>query len=244
MVLVAAVVTGSTAPPRTIRILQMNLCNSGIAGCYTGRAVQQATALIAAESPDVVALNEVCRDDVAALGEAVGKAGWTVVSAFHPAPDRRTGQATLCRNGQPFGIGLVMRLPRPTQTTTHPGAYPMQDPGDPEERVWLCLAAAGRFTACTTHLAINPAIALAQCRHLLSAVISARPALAAGDFNLRDMRECVPPGYHSRNDEGLQHVVATTGVTLRSGRPIDMAGATDHPALLVAGALTRDTGHD
>ncbi len=252
LVLVAATVTGSIVVRPGVLVLQFNLCDSGIAACYTGRAVRQAAAIIAARSPDVVTLSEVCRDSVTALGTAMREAspGGTVVPAFYPAPDRRTGQATRCRDGQPFGVGLILRFADPIQTVTHASKYPMQDRDDPEERVWLCVAAAARFVACSTHLAINPSIAVAQCGYLLGTAIPAlrpRSAMAGGDFNLRrdgepSMRGCVPPGYVSRGDGGLQHVVATNDFTVRASERIDMAGTTDHPALLVRATLGSGVG--
>ena len=96
-----------------LRVLQMNLCNSGLAGCYTGHAVAAAAAVIRAEAPDVVTLNEVCQNDMAALQAAVAAPDHlgTVASVFQPALDRRTGAAFRCDNGRPYGIGLVARRP-------------------------------------------------------------------------------------------------------------------------------------
>ena len=51
-------------PGPSLRVLQLNLCDSGLAGCYTGRAVRAAAEVVRGERPDVVTLNEVCRDDV------------------------------------------------------------------------------------------------------------------------------------------------------------------------------------
>jgi endonuclease/exonuclease/phosphatase family protein len=130
----------------SVRVLQMNLCDSGHAHCYTGRSVAEASEVIRAEVPDVVTVNEVCQDDVAAL-EAVLTGGGgdsgsrgTVVSAFQAAWDRRTGAAIRCRNGRPYGIALVARLAAtPQGYDAVGGAYPMQDAGSPELRAWLCL---------------------------------------------------------------------------------------------------------
>ncbi|SCF11583.1 hypothetical protein GA0074696_2822 [Micromonospora purpureochromogenes] len=96
--------TGATA----LRVLQLNLCNSGRAGCYTGRSVPEAAAVIGAEAPDLVTLNEICQDDVAVLEHAFAAVhgGGTVVSAFKAAGDRPTGAVTRCRNGQPYGVAL------------------------------------------------------------------------------------------------------------------------------------------
>ncbi|MFG1869658.1 hypothetical protein [Micromonospora arborensis] len=56
-----------TTEPTILRVLQMNLCNSGRAGCYTGRSLTRAAEVISAEAPDLVTLNEICQDDVTAL---------------------------------------------------------------------------------------------------------------------------------------------------------------------------------
>src|SRR3954453_13376634 len=59
--------SGETA----VRVLQMNLCNSGRADCYSGgRAVSMAATLISHDRPDMVSVNEACRDDVGVLKRA------------------------------------------------------------------------------------------------------------------------------------------------------------------------------
>jgi len=247
---VAAGVTGSAGPRDVVVVLQMNLCASGFAGCYTGRSVEYAAKLIKIHRPDVVAVNEVCGSDVAVLETAVREisAGSVVASAFQVVPAGVNGLLTRCRDGQEYGIGLIARLARPIQTPEFQGSpYPMQDAGHPEQRVWLCLRAAGRFVACTTHLSISAPTAFAQCGYLLgTAVPSLRAgavqpvrALVSGDFNLgyegtAGLRACMPPGYLSRTDGGLQHLVATSDFAVRASTRIDMGGTTDHPGLLVS----------
>ena len=148
----------------------MNLCNSGLAGCYTGLAVATAVAVVRAQEPDVVTLNEVCRADVAVLARASGAAA----SAFRPAMDRRTGEAVHCLDGEPYGIAVLTR--RPAKLTTG-GIYPTQDPTGPEQRAWLCLDTTD-LAACTTHLDNgNAAVARAQCDYLLG---TAFPSMRAG----------------------------------------------------------------
>jgi hypothetical protein len=244
---------GAAGPPS--RVLQLNLCDSGIAGCYTGRSVAQAAAVMRAEAPDVVTLNEVCRGDVDVLRQALLDAhpGGTVGSAFRAAGDRRTGGDFRCLDGQSYGIGVLARLPAPGHGdatgggyATDGGLYPAQDIGDPEERAWLCLSAAAAFYACTTHLASTSAtVALDQCRYLLGVALPElhrgrgyRPTVVGGDLNLRyggspDVRSCVPPGYARRDDGGVQHVLATPDLTVGSSATVGMAGTTDHPGLLV-----------
>jgi endonuclease/exonuclease/phosphatase family protein len=191
-------VTGAITPVPggdATRVLQLNLCNSGLAGCFTGRAVDRAVAVIHAEEPDVVTLNEVCEGDVPVLERALADSGpgGATLSAFRAAGDRRTGGAVRCRNGQRYGIGIVARLRADGRTGTPAptlgGIFPMQDVDQPEQRAWLCVGglfdtrparprALGvlksppnpgtTFTACTTHLdSSNPAVARAQCGYLL-----------------------------------------------------------------------------
>ncbi|MEU5910044.1 endonuclease/exonuclease/phosphatase family protein [Micromonospora sp. NPDC047527] len=228
-------------------MLQMNLCNSGRAGCYTGRSVARAAEVINAERPDLVTLNEICQDDVPALRRVFAEVhtGGKVVSAFQAAGDRPSGADTRCRNGKSYGIGLLTRLSAPdTRHTVHSGIHPTQDVADPEERAWLCVHVDSTLHACTTHLAATSrTVALAQCGHLLDGILPAirrstgyAPTVLAGDLNLRagdpDVRACAPPGYLRVDDGALQHVLASTDITLRRTRTVLMDGATDHAALL------------
>jgi hypothetical protein len=259
---VCVLATGSAAPGRTpvppsesaevldvpVRLLQMNLCNSGLAGCYTGASVSRAAAVIRAVGPDLVTLNEVCQDDVPRLERALTDAGpgGVVVSAFQAAADRRTGGPFHCRNGRPYGIGLMARLESPlVDRITVGGTFPVQDSRDSEERAWLCLDATA-FTACTTHLVnTSPGIAREQCRYLLGTAIPSvrsRGGTAAtvlgGDLNLLSggspgVQSCLPGGGHRADDGDVQHVVTSSEFTIRSSRSIDMNGTTDHPGLLV-----------
>ncbi|WP_344386598.1 endonuclease/exonuclease/phosphatase family protein [Asanoa iriomotensis] len=215
--------------PRLLDMVQMNLCNSGWAGCYTGRSVATAAAVIRAERPDVVTLNEICRGDADALARAGGMA-----VAFQPAVDRRIGQPIVCRDGEPYGIGLLVRAPG--DQPARGGTYPVQDPGGPEGRAWLCAPTAGGFVACTTHLvSTNPFVALAQCRHFFTVAVAAFPGrvVVGGDFNLGDLTPCLPPNYVTDSDGGVQHVAVAGAARTGRQRVIDMAGTTDHPALSV-----------
>jgi endonuclease/exonuclease/phosphatase family metal-dependent hydrolase len=197
--LLAQARVSTAAGPLPVRVLQLNLCGSGFAVCYTGQAVARAGSVIRAQAPDVVTLNEVCAGDLAVLHRALAEAhhGGGVVDAFTPALDRRTGGPVRCRDGRPYGIGVVVWSPADLPGhAVRSGIYPMQDPRQPELRAWLCLTTAsttaGPLTACTTHLASgSPAVTLAQCRNLVTAVLPAllsqpgRPGLVVGgDLNL------------------------------------------------------------
>jgi hypothetical protein len=82
---------GATGP--SLRALQLNLCDSGIASCYSGRSVAAAAAVIHERRPDIVTLNEVCRGDVSELKQAMSDSHRStfVASAFKP---RRTAPLT------------------------------------------------------------------------------------------------------------------------------------------------------
>ena len=235
----------------SVRVLQLNLCSSGIAGCFTGRSTERAAAVIRAEPPDLVTLNEACQDDVTDLERALADAvpDGTVVSAFQPARDGRTGEPYRCRNGRQYGIGLISRWPSVPGTTPNGGIYPAQDQEDPEERAWLCLDAAADppVAICTTHLAYTKReVAGAQCRYLFDTVIAqiraragAAPVVLGGDLNLGngdnpDLKACLPSNSALVDDGGQQHVIATPEYAVDDYKTIDLRGTTDHPGLLVA----------
>ncbi|MEU8408140.1 endonuclease/exonuclease/phosphatase family protein [Micromonospora sp. NPDC048842] len=246
---------GDAAQPTVLRMLQLNLCNSGRAGCYSGRAMARAAEVISIEAPDLVTLNEICAGDVSDLQSVFQTVhpGRTVVAAFQAAGDRPSGDDTRCRNGQRFGIGLLTHVRTPTTPrTVYAGTHPTQDLADPEERAWLCVDVDGALLACTTHLsATGYRVALTQCDHLLDTILPTisrnagyAPTVLGGDLNLRagtdpDVRSCTPPGHQRVDDGRLQHVTATTDITLCCRSLVPMHGTTDHPGLLVA--LTIDS---
>lgn len=242
----ATPLTFDGAAAARLRVLQMNLCNSGFAGCYTGRSVTAAAAVIRAQTPDVVTLNEVCQNDMAVLEEALADGKGATASVFQPAMDRRTGAAFQCDNGRPYGIGVVIRRASASaRFTSARGIYPAQDTRDPEERAWVCVDAVG-VEACTTHLANTDAsVAEAQCRYLFGTVIPGVRArggpthvVLGGDLNLQvggspDLRSCVPDADRRADDGGVQNVVVTSEFGIASHQAINMGGTTDHPGLLV-----------
>ena len=249
---------GVGAPGRSWRVLQFNLCDSGIASCYSGRSVRAAATVIREWRPDVVTVNEVCRKDVSELGRALSAAdqGMVLTAAFEPAVNRRNDGPFRCRNGQPYGIG-VLAMPNTSGSgeRRYDGRYPTQDLSDPEERVWLCIPADGIY-ACTTHTAsTSTAVALAQCRYLTQTVVTtlrsrhgAVPVVVGADFNLpvgrsAGIQPCLEHRYGSAGDEGRQDVVASSGLTITSSAVIDMHGTTDHPALFVELARARTKIH-
>ena len=119
--LAGVLVTGATtAPPGGdgARVLQLNLCNSGLAGCFTGRAVDRAAAVIRAEEPDVVTLNEVCEGDVPSWSGRSPTAGRAT------RPSRRSAQrgtgAPAARSAAATGSGTGSASWRGCAPTTAP----------------------------------------------------------------------------------------------------------------------------
>ncbi len=254
--LAGAVVSGraagswaSASAGSSLRELQFNLCDSGIATCYTGRSVRTAATVIRSERPDVVTLNEVCRKDVATLARALSAARGNrpVAAAFKAARDRATDGPYRCVNGQTYGIGVLALLtPADTRYRTYSGVYPRQDLADPEERVWVCIDLPTGLLTCTTHTAAaSRTVALAQCRYFLNTAlpklrreVGDLPVTLGADLNLQadgtpSPQSCLPHGYQRADDGLLQDVIASRNIAVRSHTVIDMHGATDHPALLV-----------
>jgi hypothetical protein len=232
-------------------VLQLNLCNSGLAGCYDGgRSVPEAATAIQGSAPDVVTLNEICQNDVVQLSSTLAGvySGSTVVWAFKAAADRRTGAPYKCKNGQDYGIGLIAHIPGTyAGHQIFSGIYAAQDTASAEERAWLCIQATGSFYACTTHLAsTSGSIALSQCKDLTNNIIPSvrsagggyAPTVIGGDLNLKfhgspDAQSCVPPGYFRKGDSDVQHIMATTDLAFSSSRKIAMSH-TDHDGWFVA----------
>ncbi|HEU4423853.1 MAG TPA: endonuclease/exonuclease/phosphatase family protein, partial [Pilimelia sp.] len=230
-------------------VLQMNLCNSGMSlgACYSfGRAVDEAVGKIRQHRPDLVTLQEVCRDDL------YGRRGWGRLAramadlygsehisvSFVPAGDGVTGDSYRCVNGEPFGIAVMHRY---AALDVHSSAYGSQDRSG-ELRVWMCTTVLqGRLTGCTTHLSTRPDVAMRQCLEVMS-ILTSSPwvmpeVIAAGDFNLtqepgrpQNVRDCAPADYDLSGDGSVQHAFFTGGVPLLGGGHERMRW-TDHPLL-------------
>jgi hypothetical protein len=194
------------------RVLQMNLCDSGLARCYptlnNGRSPAEAAALIRSTRPDLVTANEICRADAMGVLLAAVRQDWPgdwVFAAFMPVYDRRTRGPYRCADGDRYGIGVLGRVPaaRWRGVLGFGGSYPdpraagaagTQDPRSEEVRGWLCVDVAGSYYGCTTHLAnTSRQVAARQCGYLTGTVLPALaaredrtlPAVVGGDLNLR-----------------------------------------------------------
>jgi len=224
----------------TVRVLQLNICHSGVAGCYTGEAVMtKAVSVISSTRPQVLSVNEACSGDVPRLRAAMGAAQAVFVAAQRP-----NGAPVTCVNGEQYG-NIVLVADELAGGPGVTGRYAAQDDST-EMRVWACLPAGG-LSACTTHLsARSGTTALAQCRELMARAdgyAATGPVVVAGDMNLRhggspNVQDCNRAGFYRKGDGSVQHVFATTSLAFVSGQTIDMGGTTDHPGWLVTVTMT------
>jgi len=245
MTSVAAVPAGAAT---TFVLLQMNLCNSGVARppCYSfGRAVDEAVEKIHRYPPELVTLQEVCHDDLyarhswgrlaRAMADLYGSRHISV--GFVPAFNRDTNDWYRCANGELYGVALLVH---DTGLDLHDGWYGNQDSSE-ETRAWACTTVIkGRLTGCTTHLSTHPDVAMRQCHELMS--ILAAPwvlpeVIVAGDFNLssapgrpHDVQDCALANYDRRGDGALQQVFFTRNIHWLRGTAEAMRW-TDHPLL-------------
>jgi hypothetical protein len=249
---ITSVATTASVQLGTFRELQMNLCNSGQAGCYAhDRSPGEAAALIRRYRPVVVTLNEICARNILdprgaislAMAGVAGQDGDTTAFAmFTPALDRTTGMPYHCTDGDLYGIGIVGRGLAVSDPTRF--LYRNQKPTTPELRAAVCATVDG-YDICTTHLESDgAAVAAAQCRELMDDHVSQfrqatadRPTVVGGDLNLGDLGQqpalgCVPRDWHSQGDRGVQHVLWTDDFHFVAARTIHLR-YTDHPALLV-----------
>lgn len=231
--------------------LQMNLCNSGHAGCYAdGYAIDEGAYMIYLLMPDLVTVNEVCLGDVAndlAPAMAGAWAGDWAFYVFMPAATA-AGTPVTCTNGDEYGVAVIGHLPDSMYYgfDAFGGHYGNQDSGN-EKRAFACLYAIDHYYACTTHLtSSSEPIALAQCLELLTGVIPAirayegvyRPTVIGGDLNLEydtgdpeNVQNCVPSGYTRKGDGNVQHIMATNDTPFYDTETYLMF-YTDHQAFL------------
>jgi endonuclease/exonuclease/phosphatase family metal-dependent hydrolase len=224
--------------PATYTLMQMNVCLSGLAGCY-GKAdypavVEEAVDRIRQVDPDAVTLNEVCRRDVARIARRTG---------YHLRFSRVIYGGERLRCVRPGGRGLfgIAVLTQGRVEDTDSRDFEAQ--AGPERRRWLCVATRAGVDVCAAHLNTRSPVEIegndAQCVELaglLARRAAARTVAFGGDVNRRE--SCAPPGLWARTDEsaeqapGLQHVYGSD--TLRSpSAEVVPAEHTDHDVLLV-----------
>jgi endonuclease/exonuclease/phosphatase family metal-dependent hydrolase len=238
LVLALAGCGGSPEHDSTYALMQMNLCLSGLAGCYGRTAypavVAEATARIRAARPDAVTINEACRGDVETIARRTG---------YHARFSRVVYRGELLECVRPGGRGLfgdAVLTKAPVERTRN---QDFKAQAGLERRRWLCVTTAGDVDVCTAHLNTQAANEVAgneaQCAELkviLARRAAARTVVFGGDVNRRG--SCAPRGEWTRTDRsagqapGLQHVYGSRVLRSPTARVLP-AEHTDHDVLLV-----------
>ena len=238
-------VAAAMPPPAgsSYTLMQMNLCLSGLAGCYAKvqypAELQEAVSVIAQAHPDAVTFNEACRNDVALIARRTG---------YHVRFSRIIyfGKPLPCIH--PGGRGLFGDAVLTRAAIVHTDSEPFPAQAGPEQRRWLCVSTRVGVAVCTAHLASHEPIEVAandpQCAEL-AALLARRAAghtvLFGGDVNR--LLSCAPHDFWARTDRsahqdpGLQQIYGTRSLGSPSAR-VEPAAHTDHAILLVRAHLT------
>jgi endonuclease/exonuclease/phosphatase family metal-dependent hydrolase len=218
--------------------MQMNLCLSGLAGCYSKAAypavVEEAAARIRDAHPDAVTFNEACRNDVAQIARRTG---------YHLRFSRVIygGERLLCvRPGERGLFGDAVLTEAAVERTDNED---FRAQAGPERRRWLCVTTRAGVDVCTTHLNTRTTVERAgneaQCVELgavLARRAAARAVIFGGDVNRA--RSCAPDGFWTRTDRsaaqapGLQHVYGSSALRSPTAEVVP-ARRSDHDVLLV-----------
>jgi endonuclease/exonuclease/phosphatase family metal-dependent hydrolase len=239
--------TGGPAPAAPARsstytLMQMNLCLSGLAGCYGKTAypavVEEAVARIRDAHPDAVTFNEACRGDIARIARRTG---------YHLRFSRVIYHGERLRCVRPGGRGLFGDAVLAEAAIDSSDSRDFETQAGIERRRWLCVTTRADVDVCTAHLNTRSPIEVegndAQCAELAE-LLARRAASGAvafgGDVNRRD--SCAPAGVWTRTDTsaqqapGLQHVYGSGALRSPSAEVVP-ATHTDHDVLLVRARL-------
>jgi len=216
----------------------MNLCLSGLAGCYGKTAypavLEEAVARIRDTEPDAVTINEACRNDVARIARQAGyRLSFSrVIYLGAPLPCIR-----------PAGRGLFGDAVLTKAAVEHKDNRDFVAQAGIERRRWLCVTTRDGVDVCTAHLNTRTPLEIAgndpQClelTELLARRAATRTVIFGGDVNRRG--SCAPDGLwtrtdgSARQDPGDQQVYGS-GALHRPSAEVLPATHTDHDFLLV-----------
>jgi endonuclease/exonuclease/phosphatase family metal-dependent hydrolase len=226
------------AASSTYTLMQMNLCLSGLAGCYGKVAypavVEEAVARIRQAHPDAVTFNEACRGDVARIARRTG---------YHLRFSRVIYRGQRLRCVRPGGRGLFGDAVLTKAAIESTDNHDFTAQAGIERRRWLCVTTRVHVDVCTAHLNTRTSTEVtgndAQCVELaalLARRADAHTVIFGGDVNRR--RSCAPDGVWTRTDRsaqqapGLQHVYGSGALRSPSAEVVP-ATHTDHDILLV-----------
>src|SRR3954462_15038811 len=140
----------AAVPPRAgpaYTLMQMNLCLSGLAGCYGKVAypavVEEAVARIRQARPDAVTFNEACAGDVARIARRTD---------YHARFSRVIYRGERLRCIRPGGRGLFGDAVLTAAPVTRTESQAFKAQAGIERRRWLCVSTRARVDVCTAHL--------------------------------------------------------------------------------------------
>ena len=218
--------------------MQMNLCLSGLAGCYDRTAypavVEETVARIREARPDAVTLNEACGSDAGRIARRTG---------YHLRFSRVIYLGERLRCIRPGGRGLFGDAVLTEAAIEGTDSQDFETQAGIERRRWLCVTTRVDIDVCTAHLNTRTTVEVAgndaQCAELAALLgrrAAARTVIFGGDVNRR--RSCVPSGFWIRTDgsaqqtPGLQHAYGSGALRSPSAEVVP-AAHTDHDVLLV-----------
>jgi endonuclease/exonuclease/phosphatase family metal-dependent hydrolase len=227
-------------------LLQMNLCLSGIAGCFAGThypaVVDEAIAKVRANRPNAVTLNEACAGDVDRIAADTGYHARFATVIYN-------GARLPCRDPADRGVFGIAVLTRALIQHAQQAPYDAQTGA--ERRRLLCVEGSDGVRACTSHLSESrtpnqKATNDAQCAELARVLASGaphEPTILGGDMNRQT--GCAPRGFWTDRDEDatqarrLQHVYANSSRFAHPHDEVLRMTYSDHDALLVHSQLHR-----
>jgi endonuclease/exonuclease/phosphatase family metal-dependent hydrolase len=226
----------------TYTLMQMNLCLSGLGGCYGKAAypavLEEAVARIRDAHPDVVTFNEACRRDITRIARRTG---------YHARFSRVIYRGERLRCVRPGGRGLFGFAVLTEADIVSTQSQDFEAQAGIERRRWLCVTTRIDVDVCTAHLNARTTVEVAgndaQCvelEALLTRRADARTVIFGGDVNRR--RSCAPAGFWTRTDRsaeqapGLQHVYGSGALRSPSAEAVP-ATHSDHDVLLVRAHL-------
>jgi endonuclease/exonuclease/phosphatase family metal-dependent hydrolase len=236
----------ATAVPRpaasAYTLMQMNLCLSGIAGCYPmvdyPAGVQDAVGRIREARPDAVTLNEACSGDAALIARRTG---------YHLRFARVIYNRKLLPCITPGDRGLFGNAVLSKAAIESSESHAFGTQAGPERREWLCVSTRVGVEVCTAQLA-SPAIdeaaanapQCAELRAILARRARTHTVIFGGDVNR--LSSCAPRGFWTRTDRsarqdpGSQQVYGTRALRSPAAQVVP-ATHTDHDVLLVRARL-------